>query len=128
MALKILIVDDSPIARRILKSCMPEDLPMELFEAGDGLSGIQQFEMNHPDITFMDLTMPVMDGIEALEKIRSMNPEAVVVVASADIQPRTQERVRELGAYGILRKPPSKESVADLLMRIKEGTPAEIEL
>lgn len=120
MALKILIIDDSPIARKILKSCLPQGLHFELSEAGDGLSGFQQFEAIRPDITFIDLTMPVMSGIEALEKIKALSPEAVVVVASADIQPKTQERIQKLGAYGILRKPPSKETVAAMLLQIKE--------
>lgn len=118
---KILIIDDSPIARRILKSCLPKSMKMEIFEAGDGLSGLQQFEKIHPDITFIDLTMPVMSGMEALEKIRNIRHDAVVIVASADIQPKTQERVRALGAFGVLRKPPSPQSVADMLLEIKNS-------
>ena len=120
MAKKILIVDDSLIARKILKSCLPKDLEVELFEAEDGLSGYQQFEAVHPDITFMDLTMPVMNGLEALEKIRQSDPKAVLVVVSADVQPKTQERIRNLGAFGVLRKPLTQKTVAGILWEIED--------
>lgn len=116
---KILIIDDSPVARKILKSCMPKDADFVFIEAGDGLTGLQQFEAASPEITFIDLTMPVMNGIEALKKMKAVRPDAVIVVASADIQPKTIERVMSLGAFAMLRKPVSRESVADVLAKIE---------
>ncbi|MFH2043766.1 MAG: response regulator [Pseudomonadota bacterium] len=111
---KILIIDDSPVARKILKSCIPKDEPMELFEEGDGISGLQRFETIYPDITITDLTMPEMNGMEVLEKIKKSYPDAIVIVSSADVQPITKERVMSLGAFAFLKKPPSKEAVAKL--------------
>lgn len=117
---KILVVDDSPVARKILISCMPKDLPLEISEAGDGLSGLHKFESLEPDITFIDLTMPVMGGMEVLEAIRRTRPQSIVVVASADIQPATQERCMSLGAFALLRKPPSAASVAEVFSAIQD--------
>lgn len=111
---KILIIDDSPVARKILKSCFPKDEQREFFEEGDGTTGLQRFENIHPDITITDLTMPGMGGMEVLERIKTNHPEAIVIVSSADIQPVTRERVISLGAYAFLKKPPSKEIVAKL--------------
>jgi len=60
-----------------------------------------------------------MDGIEALRRMKTARKDAVIVVCSADIQPKTIERVMELGAYDMLRKPPTREIVADLISRVE---------
>ncbi len=61
MISKILIVDDSPIARKMLKSCIPKDQGYEFHEAGDGREALEKFREIKPDVTFMDLTMPVIN-------------------------------------------------------------------
>ena len=126
MIKKILIIDDSPIARKILKSCIPADRAFEFLEAGDGAAGVARFREAVPDLTFTDLTMPVMDGLQALQKMKEIRSDAVIVVCSADIQPKTIERVMELGAFTMLKKPPSREIVAELLARVEAlpGGPA----
>jgi two-component system chemotaxis response regulator CheY len=112
---KILIVDDSPVARRILKSCMPKDKGFVFHEAQDGLAGVQKFVEIRPDLTFLDLTMPVMDGLSALEKIKELDGNALVIVSSADVQKKTIQKAMELGAFRVLNKPPNKESVGQTL-------------
>ncbi len=119
MIRKILIIDDSPIARKILRSCIPGDRSYEILEAGDGQAGVRQFGEAAPDLTFTDLTMPVMDGIEALRRMKEARKDAVIVVCSADIQPKTIERVMELGAYTMLKKPPTREIVTDLISKVE---------
>ena len=69
MIRKILIVDDSLISIKIIKSCIPKDKNYELFDAADGQSGVEKYKEINPDLTFMDLTMPVMNGFQALEEI-----------------------------------------------------------
>jgi two-component system chemotaxis response regulator CheY len=120
MAGKILIVDDSPISRKMLRSCLPKDVDPEIHEAGDGLAGLQAFKEIGPDITFLDLTMPVMDGAQALEEMKKHDPDAVVIVATADIQVKSIEKVMGLGAFLVLKKPPTKESVRDALAKVDE--------
>lgn len=120
MARKILIVDDSPISRKMLKSCIPKDDEPEFHEAGDGLAGLEKFREIDPDITFLDLTMPVMDGAQALEEMKKHNPDAVIIVATADIQVKSIEKVMGLGAFLVLKKPPTKESVKDALLKVDE--------
>ena len=116
----ILIADDSPIARKILKSCLPKDQVYEIHEVGDGLAAVEKYQEIRPDVTFLDLTMPVMDGLEALEKIKEFDRNALIVVATADIQKRTIDRARELGAFLLLRKPPSKETVLTALSKVEK--------
>jgi two-component system, chemotaxis family, chemotaxis protein CheY len=120
MIKKILLVDDSPISRKMLKSCIPKDRGYELYEAGDGLAGFEAYKEFRPDITFMDLTMPVMDGSAATGKIREFDPEAVVIVCTADIQIKSITNVLGLGALMIVKKPPSKETVEDALLKAEE--------
>lgn len=118
MAKKILLVDDSPISRKMLKSCFPAEYVAEFLEAGDGLTGLNTFKDAAPDVTFLDLTMPVMDGVEALEAMKKHNPDAVIIVATADVQVKSIEKVMGLGAFHVLKKPPTKESVREVLQRV----------
>jgi two-component system chemotaxis response regulator CheY len=115
MIRKILIVDDSPISRKMLKSCFPKENSYEFYDAGDGLAGLELFKQITPDITFMDLTMPVMDGMTSLAEIRKVDPKALVIVSTADVQIKSINRAMDLGAFMVLKKPPSKESVQNAL-------------
>jgi len=112
---KILIVDDSPISRRILKSCIPKDRGYEFYEAGDGLAGVETYKQIRPDVTFMDLTMPVMDGASATDEMSKFDPEATIIVCTADIQVKSISHVLGLGATMVVKKPPTKETVEDAL-------------
>lgn len=117
---KILIIDDSVVARLSLKACLPKDTH-QLLEAADGLQGVALFTTERPDITFLDLTMPGMDGAEALRQIRTADAHARVIILTADIQRKTIERVMQLGAYAVIKKPPSQEAVLTELNRALAG-------
>ena len=117
MVKKILIVDDSPVARAIIKKCLPKDRDFELTEANNGQEGIQKFKEVRPDLTFLDLTMPVMDGFDALRVIKEEDNQAVVMVLSSDIQNKTVEKVVTLGADMVIPKPPSAESIQEALTK-----------
>jgi len=108
---RLLIIDDSLVARMSLKSCIPKDAGHEIREGNDGSVALELYQTFKPDVTFMDLTMPGMDGIAALEEIRRLDPAARVIILTADIQRRTIERVMELGALAVVKKPPVREQV-----------------
>lgn len=108
---KILIIDDSIVARMSVKSCIPKDQDHDLAEAGDGTTGLGTFRSMQPDVTFLDITMPDKNGLEVLKELREDFPEAVVIILSADIQKQTQEKAHQLGAFSIIKKPPVKEVV-----------------
>ncbi len=116
---KILIVDDSPVARKILKSCIPADKGYELHEADDGTAGLQRFKEVHPSVTFLDITMAHMDGMECLEEIKMLDQDAVVVMCTADIQPKSAQKAENLGAFTMIKKPPSKNVVREVLERVE---------
>jgi two-component system chemotaxis response regulator CheY len=105
----------------MLKSCLPKEEDFEISEAGDGLAGLGAFREIRPDITFLDLTMPVMDGVQALEEMKKDDPGALIIVSTADVQAKSIEKVMGLGAFTVLKKPPTKDAVRDLLQRIAEA-------
>ncbi len=116
MTKKLLIVDDSPIARKMTKKIFPNKEDFEIFEATNGLEGLNKFKEISPDITFMDLTMPVMDGLEALEEILKIDKNAIVVVSTADVQPKSISKVMSLGAFDVIRKPPKREKLEEVVL------------
>jgi DNA-binding NarL/FixJ family response regulator len=113
----ILIVDDSPVSRMIMRSCLPKDLDLEVLEAGGGRAGLELHLARKPDVTFLDLTMADMSGLECLKEIKAREPAAVVVVVTADVQKRTVEAAMALGALELVPKPATKAVVAAVLRR-----------
>ena len=121
MIKKILIVDDSSISIKIIKSCIPNDKGYELFDAADGQIAVEKYKEIKPDLTFMDLTMPVMNGFQALEEIMKLDQRAIVIILTADVQIKAVAKAHDLGAFSVVKKPPSKESI---LAAIKEADDA----
>lgn len=67
---------------------MPKDREYEFHEAGDGQEGLNKFIELKPDVTFLDITMPVMNGIESLEAMKNADKNAIIIMCTADIQPK----------------------------------------
>lgn len=119
MISKILIVDDSPVARKMLKNSIPKDKGYEIFEATNGQEGVTKYQELKPDLVFMDLTMPVLDGYKATAKIMELDKDAIVIVTTADIQPKSISNVMELGAFTLLKKPAKAESIIDAIDKVE---------
>jgi two-component system chemotaxis response regulator CheY len=117
---KILIVDDTGVARRILKSCIPRAEDYEFHEAEDGVKGLEVYRNIRPDVTFMDINMPNMDGMDCLERIIKVNPRAVVVMCSSEINPESIQKATSLGAFSTIRKPPTKDSLLQVLAMLQD--------
>jgi two-component system, chemotaxis family, chemotaxis protein CheY len=115
MVKKILIVDDSPVSIKIMKSCIPKDQEYELFDASNGELGVAKYKEVKPDLTFMDLTMPVMNGFQALEEIIKYDAKAMVVIVTADVQVKAIAKAHDLGAFTVVKKPPTKDTIAAAL-------------
>lgn len=115
-----LVVDDSKISRKWLIEMIPKKIAenAEIIEGCDGEEAITLYEKHRPDVVFLDITMPVVDGIEALERIRMINPEALVVMISADRQKSTKEKVLSLGASAIISKPIDEEEFRTTLLKL----------
>lgn len=114
--MKILIVDDTKLSRAMILKRIPESVKNNamIFQAVNGLEGLELYKELKPDIVFLDLTMPVMDGFEALEKIRAFDRDARVFIITADIQAKAREKVLGLGAAGIEKKPIDENRLAEI--------------
>lgn len=109
--LKILIVDDSAMSRKLVMKALPPELEAEISQAANGEEALTAYHAGNAEVIFLDLTMPVMDGFRTLELLKHEDANAVVIVISADIQPQAQQRVRELGAAGFVKKPITPEAM-----------------
>ncbi|WP_315068191.1 response regulator [uncultured Clostridium sp.] len=102
---RILIVDDAGFMRLALKDMLKKNGYDVLGEAENGARAIELYKELQPDIVTMDITMPVMDGIEALTKIKELDSKAIVIMVSAMGQ---EEKIKEAifaGAKGFIIKP-----------------------
>lgn len=120
MSAKILIVDDSGLSRRTLRK-MLESAGHEVIEAVEGIVALELYFLEKPDVVFLDLTMTGMYGIDVLNKLREMDPQARVIVASADIQSSTREIVKASGASAFINKPFVSERVLETLDTVLAG-------
>ncbi|HEY4422980.1 MAG TPA: response regulator [Pyrinomonadaceae bacterium] len=110
MSQKILIVDDSALSRRTLRRIL-ESAGYEVVEADDGMTALELYFLEKPSLVLLDLVMKGMYGLDVLVKLREMDPKALVVVASADIQSSTRKMVDEAGALAFINKPFVSEPV-----------------
>lgn len=104
MSFKIMVVDDSAMSRRSLKRVL-ESSGYSVVEAEDGISALETYHLEHPDLVMLDMLMKGMYGLDVLAKLREMDADARVVVVTADIQNSTREMAKEGGALAFVNKP-----------------------
>ena len=120
MPITILITDDSRFARRGLMKCLPKELEFTILEAKNGKEAVDLYRNEKPSITFLDLTMPEMDGFEVLQALKddSDGHDGAIIVLSADVQPGAVQRVMALGAANFIMKPPDPEIVENAFRQV----------
>jgi two-component system chemotaxis response regulator CheY len=121
MNAKVLLVDDSGLARRSTRRVL-EEAGFAVVEADDGLSALEQFAVEKPDIVMLDLVMKGMYGLEVLAKLRELDPGVRVIVVSADIQTSSREMVKAAGASAFINKPAQPAHVVAVLQEVLSGT------
>jgi two-component system, chemotaxis family, chemotaxis protein CheY len=119
MSQKVLLVDDSGLARRSTRRIL-EGAGYDVVEAEDGIAAIEQYFVEKPDVVMLDLVMKGMYGLEVLGKLREMDPDARVVVLSADIQTSSRDLVQAAGAAGFLSKPADPRQMLEMVARAAE--------
>lgn len=125
MSPKILIVDDSGLSRRTLRRIL-ETAGFEVVEAEDGMTALEVYFLEKPRLVLLDLVMKGMYGLDVLVKLREMDPKALVVIASADIQSSTRKMVDDAGALGFINKPFVSEQVLTAVQAaLAEGATSE---
>lgn len=114
MQKKILIVDDSLLGRVSLKNQLSE-YKHRILEAANGKEALVLLEKEKPDLIFLDLLMPEMDGMEVLKRMGEMKNRTTVIIVSADIQKTTREKCLKLGAVDFANKPMEENQMDELL-------------
>jgi two-component system chemotaxis response regulator CheY len=117
----ILIVDDSKTSRKVLKNLLETEGHTIIGEAKDGEEGITLYKELHPDITTMDITMPVLDGLEALKQIIEFDANAKVIMVTAAGQKNKMLESLKLGASEFLAKPFEPEQITTVIHKILEA-------
>ena len=112
---RYLIVDDSVFARKNLARMIESFGGQVAAEAGDGLTAISEFERTHPDIVLMDITMPQMEGIEAVERIVQEHGEArIIMVSSVGYQDNILAALQK-GARHFVQKPVKPDALYEII-------------
>ncbi len=117
---KVLLVDDSGLARRSTRRLL-EAAGYSVVEAQDGLSALEQFAMEKPDVVLLDLVMKGMYGLDVLARLREMDPAVRVIVVSADVQTSSRELVQSAGAAGFINKPAAPGQVVETVSLVMNG-------
>jgi len=116
----VLLVDDSIVFAKQLQKILEDAGLFEVVGHGkNGAEGVQLYSSLKPDIVCMDLIMPVMDGLQAIRTIKTLDKEAKIVVISsaAGVGEKTMEAIR-FGAKNIIAKPLEPEKVIEILKNL----------
>ncbi|MDR7869622.1 MAG: response regulator [Tissierellaceae bacterium] len=117
MSKRVLIVDDAIFMRMKLKDILEKNGYEVVAEAQNGIEAIEKYKSENPDIVTMDITMPEMDGVSALKAIKSLNPNAKVIMCSAMGQQSMVMDAIQAGALDFIVKPFDNDRVLQSLER-----------
>ncbi|MBD2847372.1 response regulator [Paenibacillus sp. IB182496] len=112
---RIMIVDDAAFMRMVIKQMLTESGYEVVAEAVNGRDAIQKFNEVSPDLVTMDITMPELDGVEAVKEIKKINAEARVIMCSAMGQQHMVVNAIQAGASDFIVKPFQKDRVIEAI-------------
>ncbi len=114
----ILIVDDSTMARRNLAIILKQAGHSIIAEAANGIQAFAEYEKHNPDLVTMDITMPVMNGIDSTKKILKSYPNAVIIIVSALNQRSSIFEAIQSGAKHYILKPFTYDKVVEIINEV----------
>ncbi|ASN05717.1 response regulator [Virgibacillus necropolis] len=117
MGQRILIVDDAAFMRMMIKDILSKNGFEVVGEAQDGAEAIEKYNELTPDLVTMDITMPEMDGITSLKKIREANPQAKIIMCSAMGQQAMVIDAIQAGAKDFIVKPFQADRVIEAIQK-----------
>lgn len=115
---KILVVDDANFLRMTLSTILNKKQHEIVGEAEDGEEAVRLYQELKPDIVTIDITMPVMNGIEAIKEIMQIDKDALIIVCSAMGQQKVVVEAIELGAKDFIIKPFDENRIFDTIDRV----------
>lgn len=118
MAKNILICDDAAFMRMMIKDILTKNGYNVAGEAENGVKAVEKFKEVSPDLVLMDITMPEMDGIQALKEIKKINGGALVIMCSAMGQQAMVIESIQAGAKDFIVKPFQAERVIEAVKKV----------
>ena len=118
MAKNILICDDAAFMRMMIKDILTKNGYTVAGEAENGAKAVEKYTELKPDLVLMDITMPEMDGIQALKKIRELDPKASVIMCSAMGQQAMVIESIQAGAKDFIVKPFQADRVLEAVRKV----------
>ena len=118
MAKNILICDDAAFMRMMIKDILTKNGYTVAGEAENGAKAVEKYAELHPDLVLMDITMPEMDGIQALKKIKESDPGATVIMCSAMGQQAMVIESIQSGAKDFIVKPFQADRVIEAVRKV----------
>lgn len=118
MAKNILICDDAAFMRMMIKDILVKNGYTVVGEAENGIKAVEKFTETKPDLVMMDITMPEMDGIQALKKIKEIDPAAKVIMCSAMGQQAMVIESIQSGAKDFIVKPFDRDRVLEAVKKV----------
>jgi len=113
----ILIVDDAAFMRMMIKDILLKNGFQVIGEAENGLVAVEKYKELKPNLVIMDITMPEMDGIEAVRKIKAIDPQAKIIMCSAMGQQAMVIEAIQAGARDFIVKPFQPDRVIDAVKK-----------
>jgi len=121
--MKVLLVDDHSVVRMGFKMLIESEKDMEIIaEADSGENGIKAYKEHTPDVTVMDITMPGIGGLEAIDRILAHDKNAKILVLSAHEDSVHPKRALNAGALGYLTKRSAAEELIKAIRTVSKGT------
>lgn len=123
---KVLIVDDAKFMRVTLSTMLRNENYEVVGEAENGKEAIMLYKELKPDIVTMDITMPIMNGIDAIKAIINHDPNAIIIVCSAMGQQKVVVESIEIGASDFIIKPFDESRVIDTIKRVLHKSESQL--
>lgn len=117
----ILLVDDEAHIRKYIGLILKTIGDPIIVEAADGEEALAVYQRENPDLVLLDVNMPKMEGIEALKRLKEIDPNAVVIMLTSIANRQTVDEALEFGAMNYIRKDTPKEEIAKALKETIES-------
>lgn len=118
MTQKVLIVDDAAFMRMMIKDILTKNGYEVIGEAEDGKVALEKYKELKPDLVTMDITMPEMDGIESVRKIKEYDSKAIIIMCSAMGQQAMVIDAIQAGAKDFIVKPFQPDRIIEALQKV----------
>lgn len=115
---KVLLCDDSMLVRKQLREILTEAGVETILEASNGQEALTQINEHQPQLVFLDIVMPVLNGIDTIKEINKTTSQAKVVMVSSTGTQAHLKNALEAGAYDFVQKPWKKEQILSILNKV----------